>query len=78
MLQEIGMINPSLNMNLNELILCILVLMYALSEKIIQRIKVIALGQRCKIERLQEQDGESSRAECTLLRLLSAGKGTAA
>lgn len=32
-LQEIGMINPSLNMNLNELILGILVLMYVLTEK---------------------------------------------
>lgn len=51
-LQEIGMINPSLNMNLNELILGILVLMYALSERIIQRIKVMALGRCCKTERL--------------------------
>lgn len=51
-LQEIGMINPSLNMNLNELILGILVLMYALSERIIQRIKVMALGRCCKTEQL--------------------------
>lgn len=77
-LQEIGMINPSLNMNLNELILGILVLMYALSERIIQRIKVMALGRCCKTKRLQEQEGESSRAECTLLCFLSAGMGTAA
>lgn len=77
-LQEIGMINPSLNMNLNELILGILVLMYALSEKIIQRIKVMALGQCCKMERLQEQEDESSRAECTPLCFQCAGKGTAA
>lgn len=48
LLQKTGTINPSLNMNLNELILGILVLMYVLNEVIIQGIKVMALGKCSK------------------------------
>lgn len=53
LLQKTGMINPSLNMNLNELILGILVLMYVLNEVIIQGIKVMALGKCSKTQWLR-------------------------
>lgn len=63
LLQKTGTINPSLNMNLNELILGILVLMYVLNEVIIQRIKVMVLR---KCSKTQWQVGEK----------LPAGAGT--
>lgn len=53
LLQKMGTINPSLNMNLNELILGILVLMYVLNEVIIQGIKVMALGKCSKTQWLR-------------------------
>lgn len=50
LLQKTGTINPSLNMNLNELILGILVLMYVLNEVIIQGVKIMALGKCSKMQ----------------------------
>lgn len=54
LLQKTGTINPSLNMNLNELILGILVLMYVLNEVIIQRIKVMVLRKCSKTQWLRQ------------------------
>lgn len=45
LLQKRETINPSLSINLNELILGILVLMYVLNEVIIQGVKVMSLGK---------------------------------
>lgn len=50
LLQKTGTINPSLNMNLYELILGILILMYVLNEVIIQGVKVMDLGKCSKTQ----------------------------
>lgn len=53
LLQKTGTINPSLNMNLYELILGILILMHVLNEVIIQGVKVMDLGKRSKTQWLR-------------------------
>lgn len=53
LLQKTGTINPSLNMNLYELILGILILMYVLNEVIIQGVKVMDLGKCSKTQWLR-------------------------
>ena len=53
LLQKTGTINLSLHMNLYELILGILVLMYVLNEVIIQDVKVMALGKCSKTQCLR-------------------------
>ena len=65
LLQKTRTINPSLNMNLNELILGILVLMYVLNEVIIQGIKVMALGKCSKMQWLRHMGLSSTQLEWT-------------
>lgn len=74
LLQKTGTINPSLNMNLNELILGILVLMYVLNEVIIQGIKVMALGKCCKTQLLRHMGLKWHPAEGLLLLCQSSRK----
>jgi len=69
LLQKTGTINPSLNMNLNELILSILVLIYVLNEVIIQGVKVMALGKCSKAQWLRHVELKQHPA--------GAGSGTA-
>lgn len=75
LLQKTGTINPSLNMNLNELILGILVLMYVLNEVIIQGIKVMALGKCSKTQWLRHVGLERAPARLLFLHWFCAGTG---